>query len=225
MVLNLPYPPSANRYLRHTARGTYRTAEADGYRESVRAIASSHPGIYPIKEMARLSAVLHPRMTRRGAACKTRLDLDNCIKVVVDALQGVCYLNDRQLNHISTSIGAPKMGGGLTVAVVENPERTMKHKHTPRLSDRLSAIAFAIDSGGGEAGIVFEASERLDELESELREVRQSAMYLHSTMAQAELLLNGERLFGMAAEDDLIETAKIKVSACLRALSGRNFSG
>ena len=32
VVVVLPYPPSANRYLRHTERGTYRTAEANQYR-------------------------------------------------------------------------------------------------------------------------------------------------------------------------------------------------
>lgn len=117
MVLLLPYPPSANRYLRHTARGTYRTAEADRYREVVNRIASEASGVGRVffRGFVSLTATLHPRTTAKGSASKSLLDLDNCIKVVCDALQGACYVDDCQLRRISISYGAPMVGGGLTV--------------------------------------------------------------------------------------------------------------
>lgn len=114
----LPYPPSANRYLRHTARGTYRTAEADRYCAAVQqiaadAVAGKHKG------RVALLAKLHPKRTMAGKASKTRLDLDNCIKVACDALQGVLYDNDRQIERISIEIGPPVCGGALSVEVLE----------------------------------------------------------------------------------------------------------
>jgi len=53
-----------------------------------------------------------------GKASRTRMDLDNCIKVACDALQGVLYDNDRQIERISIEIGAPMCGGALSVEVL-----------------------------------------------------------------------------------------------------------
>lgn len=116
-TINLPYPPSANRYLRHTARGTYRTAEADRYCAAVHQIAAASAAV---KHKGRVSllAKLHPKRTMAGKASKTRMDLDNCIKVACDALQGVLYDNDRQIERISIEIGAPMCGGALSVEVL-----------------------------------------------------------------------------------------------------------
>lgn len=99
----------------------------------------------------------------------------------------------------------------------------MKRASVPRLSDRLAQIAIALDSGGGEAQLAFAAAERLDELEAKLRDTRQAALYMRSTMAQAQSLLAGERLFGMHAGDDLQEMAKTKIEVCLRAVAGMDF--
>lgn len=51
-----------------------------------------------------------------------RMDIDNCQKVVLDSLQGVCYADDRQIIHVSTSLGLPIEGGGIEVKVVNLPE-------------------------------------------------------------------------------------------------------
>ena len=99
----------------------------------------------------------------------------------------------------------------------------MKQPFQPKLSDRLSSIAIALDSGNGEAQIAFEAAERLDELEARLRDVGQAALYLRSTLAQVEALLRGERLFGMAPQDDAQDMAKAKAEACLRVVAEMNF--
>jgi crossover junction endodeoxyribonuclease RusA len=116
-TITLPYPPSANRYLRHTSRGTYRTAEADRYCAAVQQIAAASVAG---KHNGRVSllAKLHPKATKTGVASKTRMDLDNCIKVACDALQGVLYDNDRQIERISIEIGAPMCGGALSVEVL-----------------------------------------------------------------------------------------------------------
>ena len=99
----------------------------------------------------------------------------------------------------------------------------MKQPFQPKLSDRLAQIAIALDSGNGEAQIAFSAAERLDELESKLRDVGQAALYLRSTLAQVAALLRGERLFGMAPQDDAQDMAKAKAEACLRVVAEMNF--
>ena len=64
-----------------------------------------------------LSIMLHPRLTLKGKASKTRLDLDNALKVAIDALQGVAYANYNQVQRIVLEYGAPISGGALTVEI------------------------------------------------------------------------------------------------------------
>ena len=116
MRVTLPYPPSANRYLRHTARGTYRTREADYYRNYAAAMARD-AGAKMLAGPVSILAILHPRMTKKGKASETRIDLDNCCKVSLDALQGIAYEDDKQVHRIVMEVGAPVMGGGLTLEV------------------------------------------------------------------------------------------------------------
>ena len=116
-AVTLPYPPSANRYLRHTGRGTYRTAEANSYRRQAQlALMAAGAKLRQFGPVA-IHAVLHPRLTKAGNASETRLDLDNCLKVALDAMQGVAFDNDKQVRRISLEIGYPIADGGLTLEV------------------------------------------------------------------------------------------------------------
>ena len=112
----LPYPPSANRYLRHTSRGSYRTGEANLFRaivgERVRVT-----GLRLMKGNVGMIAELHPKLTKGGKVSKTCMDLDNAVKVLCDSLQGVLYLNDRQIKRMELSVGRAVDGGGLSVEV------------------------------------------------------------------------------------------------------------
>jgi crossover junction endodeoxyribonuclease RusA len=73
-----------------------------------------------VKHKGRVSmlAKLHPKTTTAGKASKIRMDLDNCIKVACDALQGLLYDNDKQIERISIEIGCPVTGGALSVEVL-----------------------------------------------------------------------------------------------------------
>lgn len=116
MTVLLPYPPSANRYIRRTARGCYRTAEADRYRETAKALAISN-GASCLSGPVVVVATLLPKTTKKGAASKTRIDIDNAIKVACDALQGVCYEDDNQIVRLTIQIGEAISGGGLLIEV------------------------------------------------------------------------------------------------------------
>lgn len=117
IIVSLPYPPSANRYLRHTARGTYRTAEANQYRTKAGWLAKA-AGARLTAGPVDLTVTLHPRMTAKGKASATCIDLDNSLKVAIDALQGIAFENDRQVKRITLAYGDPLPGGGLTLEVV-----------------------------------------------------------------------------------------------------------
>jgi len=61
--------------------------------------------------------VLHPKITNSGAANKTRIDLDACGKLVLDAMNGIGYADDKQIERLTMEVGMPVMGGGLSVSV------------------------------------------------------------------------------------------------------------
>ncbi len=64
--------------------------------------------------------LLIPKANKDGSANKTVIDLDNALKVALDALQGIAYHNDRQVRRIAAEYdGEPKQGGGLAVEVEE----------------------------------------------------------------------------------------------------------
>ena len=113
--LALPYPVSANRYWRTFRNRTVRSAEASAYRRSVLEAAVA-AGVQPVLDRGvSVSLVLRPKLTRRGQASKVRLDLDNCIKVALDALIGIAYEDDSQVVRLTVEIGEPVEGGGLSV--------------------------------------------------------------------------------------------------------------
>lgn len=64
-----------------------------------------------------VDVTLHPKTTKTGQASKTCIDLDNSIKVVFDAIQGILYANDRQIQRLKASYGFPVAGGGLEIIV------------------------------------------------------------------------------------------------------------
>lgn len=86
--ITLDYPPSSNRYWRvynnHVVRSTAATAYID-HVGSICALA----GIQPLDGDVAVTLRVY-RPMRRG-------DLDNRIKIVLDALQGFAYMNDEQV--------------------------------------------------------------------------------------------------------------------------------
>ena len=112
----LPYPPSANRYLRHALRRTYRTAEANKYRKLAQTEAYAANGFLFACPVS-VEVTLFPKTTKTGQASRTVLDLDNCMKVALDAVQGILYVNDKQIHRLQASYGLPVAGGGLEIVV------------------------------------------------------------------------------------------------------------
>ena len=126
ITLKLPYPISSNRYwetrvIRVKATGkwtamTYVSAEAKAYKEHVSWLAKA-AGVKLLDCSVAMGYVLHPKLTVKGEASKTILDLSNAIKVTEDALNGIAYLDDKQVKEIRASIGEPVKDGAITVTI------------------------------------------------------------------------------------------------------------
>lgn len=93
--LILPMPPSANRYWRHVGGRVYVSREARDYRELV-AIIGAGADISLRTCDVRVEVTVR-RVHKRG-------DIDNYLKVLLDALQGVMYDDDKRIKEVSVKI-------------------------------------------------------------------------------------------------------------------------
>ena len=85
-MLTLPEPPSSNRYWRVYRNRAVKSGEARAYCKVVAILAR---GIRPTANPVAL--------TLRWCRHAKRGDLDNRLKVAIDALQGIVYVNDNQI--------------------------------------------------------------------------------------------------------------------------------
>jgi crossover junction endodeoxyribonuclease RusA len=113
----MPYPVSANRYWRNFNGRMVLSCEATKYKRSVGATYAVEGGKYHHNISVEVAIRLHPKLTKKGLPSKTRIDLDNCLKVVMDALNNVAYRDDSQIVKIVAEIGHPVAGGALSVRV------------------------------------------------------------------------------------------------------------
>lgn len=111
------YPVSVNRYWRNFKGRTVLSAEAIKYKRHVGSQYATWGGKYHHTESVCVHFMLHPKLTKAGTASKTRIDLDNCIKVVLDALNNAAYRDDKQVVKLVAEIAEPIQGGGVSISV------------------------------------------------------------------------------------------------------------
>jgi len=87
----LPLPPSANRYWRHANNRAYLSTEAKLYKRAVYYLLKSKR-ITPLQNEVAIKLNVY-RQRKAG-------DLDNRIKVCLDALNGLAYKDDSQIVEI-----------------------------------------------------------------------------------------------------------------------------
>ena len=103
-----------------------RSSAAREYKDVVTDIAQQS-GNQEFKGCVKVDLRLHPERPKdwekrakkdsRWGLGVRRVDLDNALKVALDALQGIAYENDRQITDIRIRLGLPIEGGGLSVIV------------------------------------------------------------------------------------------------------------
>lgn len=138
MRLVLPYPVSANAYWQsfvpkgQTRAIVHLSTEAKRYKRDVAWIAKQAGIRNPTDRPVEIgSIILIPRAYRLRIDPKTLdrvqvknstvMDLDNCIKVTLDALKGIAYVDDAQIKRIRGPIeySEPDGQGGLVIEIEE----------------------------------------------------------------------------------------------------------
>lgn len=117
-TIALPYPPSVNRSWRNFRGHTVQSTEAKNWKRQAGLMAKQQ-GAQVMEGSLSVQIALHPRMTAKGIASKTRLDLDNTFKATLDALNGVAWVDDKQIHRLAIELSYPVEAGGLTVQVME----------------------------------------------------------------------------------------------------------
>ena len=117
MKILFGYPVSTNVYWRMFRGRMVVSATAKQYKERVGWIAKVNK-LKPLIGEVAVCLVLLPKLNKDRTLCKHRLDLDNCIKVMLDALNGIAYIDDKQVVEINARIGKPMSGGGILVEVL-----------------------------------------------------------------------------------------------------------
>ena len=116
MKLILPYPVSANRYWRSLVPRGHKRAivvvsdEARAYKQEC-AWRAKHAGARPMTGTVELRVKLVP-------ANRVCMDLDNALKVTIDALKGVVYADDAQVYRIVAERADPDGRARLEVEIL-----------------------------------------------------------------------------------------------------------
>lgn len=115
-ILTLPYPVSTNRMHRRMGGRIVKSEDAARYQRNARILAVQ-AGIKPLNGPIHLDVTLHPKKPARatkGASVRS-IDLSNSIKCAEDALNGIAWADDRQVESLSARRGHPITGGALIV--------------------------------------------------------------------------------------------------------------
>lgn len=112
-MIKLPYPISTNRYWRNSKNGTYISDEGKMFKATVQRHYAYI--IKPKLHDVELFITIHPKLTKKGIAHKSLIDIDNCGKCVLDSLIGIIYIDDKQVKVLHIRYGEPIDKGGATV--------------------------------------------------------------------------------------------------------------
>lgn len=108
--LELPWPPSMNRYWRHVGSRTLLSRAGRKYRQAValRVVLAGRPRVEGRLEVS----------IEAFAPDRRKLDLDNRLKATLDALEhaGV-YADDEQIDDLRIRRGSVRKGGALAITI------------------------------------------------------------------------------------------------------------
>lgn len=112
VAIRLDYPPSVNTYYRRAGNTMYLSAKGRAFKESV-AEDWKRLAYPPTRERIGVAITLH-------APNKTQdTDIDNRVKATLDALQGLAYADDRQIDRLIVERGCVCKPGHCDVIVSE----------------------------------------------------------------------------------------------------------
>lgn len=109
----LPYPPSVNTYWRSNGKRRFISKSGVDFANAVQAIVFDQNRKWFGEKRLQINIVIHPRSKRR-------MDLDNCLKAILDALMKAgCYVDDSQIDYLTIKRGSEMKGGSSEVEILE----------------------------------------------------------------------------------------------------------
>ena len=112
----MPYPVGVNRVWRNFKGRMVANPVAERWKRTAANLArmagiSMHGGHVSVHYK------LHPKTNRDGSPSRVRLDIDAPAKALLDALNGVAWMDDRQVIRLVGEVAGPLPGGGLSVRI------------------------------------------------------------------------------------------------------------
>lgn len=118
--LELPYPISTNRYWRTFRGRPVVSAEAKAYKRETAARIREAGHRAPFEGSVAVCLAIAPKARLRPSKRPERcIDIDNALKVALDALQGLAFENDAQVARLSIERITAVPNGALFVRVEE----------------------------------------------------------------------------------------------------------
>lgn len=112
ITLNLPFPPSANAYMRHSMGMHFPSVQAKRFARNVANIVTK-------AEITPLAGRLTVQMTLLAPTAAKR-DIDNYAKPTIDALMHAgCFTDDEQIDELHITRGPIFKGGQVRVTIRE----------------------------------------------------------------------------------------------------------
>lgn len=150
ITLKLPYPVSSNRYWKtYVVAGHAQTvvsAEAKAYKREIAWLLKVAKIRDPIFGRVSLKVTLHPKMPQDAVQRMRKygdkwedsvscIDLDNSLKVLLDAFNGRVFLDDSLVWKIEAERGEPKAEAHVVVTIARMPY----HEPQQALFDEMPA--------------------------------------------------------------------------------------
>ena len=114
MVFNLPYPPSVNNYWIASGHRRYVSKRGVQFKKDVANIFLESKLAGFRDKPVEVYVVLHPKNKRL-------MDIDNCLKPVLDSFIGFAYDDDKQINKIVIARGCIIPSGMCVVRIELSP--------------------------------------------------------------------------------------------------------
>lgn len=111
IAVQLDWPPSMNTYWRRAGHRIYLSARGRQFKDAT-AMQCRIANVTALQGRIAMQIELSP-------PTKRKVDIDNRIKAVLDALQGWCYYDDEQIDRLVVIRRPIAEGGGCLVVVAE----------------------------------------------------------------------------------------------------------
>jgi len=116
MIIETPYPVSTNIYYRSFKNITTISKQGKLFKKTVQSL---YTHITPTTENIILNIIIHPKLKKDGQPYSQLIDLDNCLKSILDSLIGIVYHDDKQVKELHACYGEPKFNGGTTISATK----------------------------------------------------------------------------------------------------------